>query len=353
MASGVADAYAALDMLARHPRIDADRIAIVGFSFGGEVAHLTAFERRAHRVLAPGQRRFAAHVAYYPGGQLRRRGRARGLYRRADPAAAGREGRQPARGEGDGVSRLRPRRGISGADRRFSPIRALITPGRFPPSVRARFYPQYRQHAKMSAHPVWRAAGRASLSTARKRRSTSMPWSAAGRRVGATPWRSMRRSGPSPPPTRWPFFGSTCRPEPVLPRQWASPRRGAPSLSKPRSKALSCRRRRSAPGARRDVSHADHPAQSADLVAHPRDPAGRRTFYVPAPTRRRGSAASCSRLAGFTDWLDGHWRGVWQQQSELGRFLDPIADKLLVAATLFMLAATGRLSALARSCRRW
>jgi dienelactone hydrolase len=67
MASGVADAYAALDILARHPRIDADRIAIVGFSFGGEVAHLTAFER-LHRALAPGQSRFAAHVAYYPAG---------------------------------------------------------------------------------------------------------------------------------------------------------------------------------------------------------------------------------------------------------------------------------------------
>jgi cardiolipin synthase len=34
----------------------------------------------------------------------------------------------------------------------------------------------------------------------------------------------------------------------------------------------------------------------------------------------------------------------WEQQSELGRFLDPIADKLLVSATLFMLTATGRLS---------
>src|SRR5581483_10432078 len=35
----------------------------------------------------------------------------------------------------------------------------------------------------------------------------------------------------------------------------------------------------------------------------------------------------------------------WEQQSELGRFLDPIADKLLVSATLLMLTATGRLSA--------
>jgi cardiolipin synthase len=48
--------------------------------------------------------------------------------------------------------------------------------------------------------------------------------------------------------------------------------------------------------------------------------------------------------AGFTDWLDGHVARRWEQQSELGRFLDPIADKLLVSATLFMLTAFGRLS---------
>jgi cardiolipin synthase (CMP-forming) len=49
--------------------------------------------------------------------------------------------------------------------------------------------------------------------------------------------------------------------------------------------------------------------------------------------------------AAVTDWLDGHMARRWQQQSEIGRFLDPIADKLLVAATLFMLTAFGRLSA--------
>src|SRR5689334_7678528 len=41
--TGVADAYAALRLLSAHPRIDAAHIAIVGFSYGGEVAHLTAF----------------------------------------------------------------------------------------------------------------------------------------------------------------------------------------------------------------------------------------------------------------------------------------------------------------------
>jgi dienelactone hydrolase len=65
--SAVAEAYGALRLLAGDPRIDATRIAIVGFSFGGEVAHLAAFER-LRAALAPGQLRFAAHVAYYPAG---------------------------------------------------------------------------------------------------------------------------------------------------------------------------------------------------------------------------------------------------------------------------------------------
>jgi CDP-diacylglycerol--glycerol-3-phosphate 3-phosphatidyltransferase/cardiolipin synthase len=38
-----------------------------------------------------------------------------------------------------------------------------------------------------------------------------------------------------------------------------------------------------------------------------------------------------------TDWLDGFLARVWRQQSLLGRMLDPIADKLLVGATLLML----------------
>ena len=67
LASGVADAFAALHFLAGHPRIAADRIGIDGFSFGGEVAHLTAFEV-LRAVMAPGSSRFAAHVATYPGG---------------------------------------------------------------------------------------------------------------------------------------------------------------------------------------------------------------------------------------------------------------------------------------------
>ena len=43
--------------------------------------------------------------------------------------------------------------------------------------------------------------------------------------------------------------------------------------------------------------------------------------------------------AGVTDILDGYFARSWGQQSSLGRMLDPIADKLLVASCLLMLAA--------------
>ena len=66
---GVADAYAALRFLSHEPRIDSDRIAIIGFSYGGDVAHLAAFEiLRAALNSEPS--RFAAHVSFYPGGNF-------------------------------------------------------------------------------------------------------------------------------------------------------------------------------------------------------------------------------------------------------------------------------------------
>ena len=50
-------------------RIDGDRIAIIGFSYGGDVAHLAAFEiLRAALNSEPS--RFAAQVAFYPGGNF-------------------------------------------------------------------------------------------------------------------------------------------------------------------------------------------------------------------------------------------------------------------------------------------
>ena len=43
--------------------------------------------------------------------------------------------------------------------------------------------------------------------------------------------------------------------------------------------------------------------------------------------------------AGVSDFLDGYIARIWAQQSSLGRMLDPIADKLLVASCLLMLGA--------------
>jgi len=45
--------------------------------------------------------------------------------------------------------------------------------------------------------------------------------------------------------------------------------------------------------------------------------------------------------AGLTDVLDGYVARAYGQQSSFGRMLDPIADKLLVGATLLMLVYAG------------
>ncbi|MCQ4189264.1 MULTISPECIES: CDP-diacylglycerol--glycerol-3-phosphate 3-phosphatidyltransferase [Methylocystis] len=53
----------------------------------------------------------------------------------------------------------------------------------------------------------------------------------------------------------------------------------------------------------------------------------------------RWAALGIFIAAGVTDFLDGYFARIWQQQSPLGRMLDPIADKLLVATTLMALVA--------------
>ena len=51
-------------------------------------------------------------------------------------------------------------------------------------------------------------------------------------------------------------------------------------------------------------------------------------------------------FACVTDFFDGYLARAWHQQSALGRFLDPIADKVLVAAVLLMLVARGHVEGL-------
>ena len=48
-------------------------------------------------------------------------------------------------------------------------------------------------------------------------------------------------------------------------------------------------------------------------------------------------AAGIFVIAGITDWLDGFLARRWQQTSPFGAFIDPVADKLIVAVALLLI----------------
>lgn len=70
-------------------------------------------------------------------------------------------------------------------------------------------------------------------------------------------------------------------------------------------------------------------------------------LYVESPLLRWLApplAAALFALAGVTDWLDGWLARRWNATSRLGEFLDPVADKILVAVALVLLVqADGRI----------
>lgn len=50
--------------------------------------------------------------------------------------------------------------------------------------------------------------------------------------------------------------------------------------------------------------------------------------------------------AAVTDWFDGYLARKWNQTSAFGAFLDPVADKLMVAAALIVLVELSRVDAI-------
>lgn len=68
-------------------------------------------------------------------------------------------------------------------------------------------------------------------------------------------------------------------------------------------------------------------------------------FYFDRPTSN-WILACIFVLACITDYLDGYFARTLKQTTRFGTFLDPVADKLLVAATLLMLVGFGRIQAL-------
>lgn len=73
-------------------------------------------------------------------------------------------------------------------------------------------------------------------------------------------------------------------------------------------------------------------------------------FYLPSETLNPQFmnliAASVFMLASATDWLDGYLARKLDQFSAFGEFLDPVADKLMVAAALIVLVKLGRADAI-------
>lgn len=73
-------------------------------------------------------------------------------------------------------------------------------------------------------------------------------------------------------------------------------------------------------------------------------------FYLPAgwmsAHQVNVAATVMFAVAAVTDWLDGYLARILNQASAFGAFLDPVADKLMVAAALIMLVKLGRADAL-------
>ncbi len=73
-------------------------------------------------------------------------------------------------------------------------------------------------------------------------------------------------------------------------------------------------------------------------------------FYLPnnwiTPQTTNWVAASIFAIAAITDWFDGYLARRWQQTSDFGAFLDPVADKLMVAVALILLVSLNRTHAI-------
>ena len=70
-------------------------------------------------------------------------------------------------------------------------------------------------------------------------------------------------------------------------------------------------------------------------------------YYLPLTATEQNFVATAAFLVGaVTDWVDGWLARKLNQTSAFGAFLDPVADKLMVAAALVMLVELNRANAM-------
>jgi cardiolipin synthase len=72
-------------------------------------------------------------------------------------------------------------------------------------------------------------------------------------------------------------------------------------------------------------------------------------FYLPdtwlSPFEKGAASTAVFIVAAITDWFDGFLARRWNQTSAFGAFLDPVADKLMVAGALLVLVQFRNLNA--------
>jgi cardiolipin synthase len=72
-------------------------------------------------------------------------------------------------------------------------------------------------------------------------------------------------------------------------------------------------------------------------------------FYLPdawlSPADKAAASTAVFIIAAVTDWCDGYLARRWNETSAFGAFLDPVADKLMVAGALLVLVEFDRVNA--------
>src|SRR5437879_11001630 len=72
-------------------------------------------------------------------------------------------------------------------------------------------------------------------------------------------------------------------------------------------------------------------------------------FYLPdvmlSPFAKGVASTTIFIVAAITDWFDGFLARRWNETSAFGAFLDPVADKLMVAGALLVLVGLNRVNA--------